>query len=191
MRLAFAVVIVTAAAAHAEPPSRITVTAGAGIAMTHLADEISGAGFTSGVSFRLDAAYSVRSDVAVGIHGGLLRAQAEGWATEQDITYGYNYSGVEVGVTAQLVFDRFWAAPWIGISKLDGPLDLGTTVNTVLGYGFAIGYGIYALAGNHYVDVFVSGLDSPKVNPIYVPGPGSAPPTVSFTTFTVGLDYRY
>jgi len=191
MRLAFAVVVVTAAAAHAEPASKITVTAGAGIAMTHLEDEASDAGFTSGVSFRLDAAYRIRSDVAVGIHGGLLLAQAEGWATGQDITYGYNYSGVEVGVTAQLVFDRFWAAPWIGISKLAGPLDLDTTANTALGYGFAIGYGIYALADGHYIDVFASGLGSPKVNPLYFPGPGAAPPTVSFTTFTVGLDYRY
>jgi len=117
MRLAFVVLLLTVAAAHAEPPpSDITVTADVGVAITHLNDEFLDAGFTTGVSFRLDLAYRLNPHVAIGFHFGLVRAQGmqfESFPNQEPcplIAYSFDYTAFEFGGTAQLAFDRFWVA---------------------------------------------------------------------------------
>jgi len=188
MRLASIALLITCGAANAEP-SKLTVTAGGAVAATHLETEIDDVGFTAGLAIRLDAAYRVTSCLALGIHGGAMGASGRQHAYMQFYDYDFDYSGLELGATAQLVFDRLWVAPWIGISKLLGSADLEAAVHTSLGAGIAIGYGFYELPDGHYIDVFASATASAKDNLYYEAGYNS--PTNAFVTFALGIDYRY
>lgn len=193
MRLAFVVLLLTVAAAHAEPPpSDLTVTAGVGVAISHLSDEFLDAGFTTGASFRLDLAYRLNPHLAIGVHFGLAQGQGlqyesfvEGQAPCPPSTYEFGYTAFELGGTAQLAFDRFWVAPWIGSSALGGDEgDLETWGTSTLGYGIAIGYGVYALPQGHYIDAYASAMRSLK--DIDYPGPRDP-----FVSFNFGVAYRY
>jgi hypothetical protein len=123
-------------------------------------------------ALRVDVAYRVTSHLAIGTHAGIAVGQglqyeycAPGDCRPGDpFTYEFDYQAFELGLTAQLVFDRFWLAPWAGISKLstkyDG--DLSEAGNGTLGYGVASGYGVYRTEGGHYVDIYASATHSMK-----------------------------
>jgi hypothetical protein len=197
MRLAVVVLLVTVGVADAEPPSKLALTAGVGVGVSHLEADTLDAGFTPGLSLRVDAAYRVTPHVAIGVHSGLARARGQQYELDEDplpgappYTYDFDYTALELGVTVQLAFDRGWLAPWLGMSKLFGSDgDLESWGNTTLGYGVAAGYGVYATHAGHYVDAFVSATRSSKDNPSYAPGVTAR--TESFLAFTFGVDFRY
>lgn len=194
MRLAFIVLLVTVASAHAEPePPDFTFSVGAGVAWSHLETPFRDDGFTAGPSLRFDLGYRIKPHLAIGAHFGVARGQSlqyESFESGEEpcppYLYEFDYTSVEFGVMAQLVFDRFWLAPWIGTSELLGETgDLDSRGNTSLGYGVAAGYGFYALPSGHYVDVVASAARSLKDDST------DLGPPVPFVAFSFGIAYRY
>jgi len=187
------VLLLTAGVANAEPPpSPWTVTAGLGVAWSHLESEYYDLGYTSGLSLRVDVAYRIHPRIAIGIHGGYAAATGETAEYRPPICYVYDfdYHALELGVTAQLGLDRFWIAPWFGVSKLSTEYDdLAESGNATLGVGVAAGYGLYQTLGGHYIDVYTSAAGSLTDNPYY--SPGFPPRYEPFVSFTLGVDFRY
>jgi hypothetical protein len=181
--------------ADAEPPaSAWTVTAGLGVAWSHLRSETLDAGFTPGLSARGEVGYRVDRHVALGVHAGLASATGHEYPICEDplpgaqpYTSDYSYTAFELGLTAELVFDEFRIAPWVGISSLSGG-SVAAAGNAKLGYGVVAGYGIYRTLNGHYLDIFASAMRSTKDNPDSF---GSPPFTEPFTSFAAGVDFRY
>jgi len=177
MRLAFIVLFVTVAAAHAEPPPSkvVSLTAGAGFALNQLDSQDL---YDSNVSpsLRLDVAWHATPRLAFGIHSGIVLAHiVDLTRNDEDVSY---YLAFELGATAQIELDRLWLAPWIGASKMSAPSLYTFGDDASLAYGFAAGYGVYTTSDRHYVDLFASAMRTSK---------GTTP----FMSFTLGVDFRF
>lgn len=187
------------AIADAPRPTPFTVTAGLGIAMSDIFEDDyrssaeQSHSFTWGPALRVEVAYHVHPNIAVGVHLGLARV--DGLSTERrsmfNVDHEYTYSSFEGGIAAQLSFDRFWVAPWVGANQLEESEGLnGWVTEASLAAGVGIGGTVYRNQ-MHRIDLFASAMRSVKSDPDYY-GVGSGREyTESFLSFSGGVAYRY
>jgi hypothetical protein len=187
-----AVVPLAVTVAHAEPApveQPLVVTAGIGVAMSHLRADLDD-GYTSGLSARLDAAYRVAPHVSVGVHGGLARGSAlqPGFCYPGDCRPGFeplpdtvSYTAFEIGATAVIALGDAWLAPWLGASKLSSDV---LDANATLGYGVAAGYTLHTTAEGHRLGVFASAMRTTKHDDLM---DADQP----FVSVTLGVDLQY
>jgi hypothetical protein len=183
------------AGAEPAPHTNMTVTVGAGVAYSDIPEDNyqsyeAARSFTPGWALRVDVARFVHPQIAVGVHAAISRAQ--GLDTEHrsmfNVDWEFSYSPVELGLTAQLVIDRFWLAPWVGVHGItadDGYLADWVT-SPSLGLGLAAGGTVYR-DGVHRVDLFASATRSVKHDADYGTPEGY---DETFLGFAVGIAYR-